>query len=81
MTDSSEPDGPARRSEQGRAHRIRRIKRWVACIESTPADEWVPQQNRVVDSQLDAARESGLSAEHFLRVERAGAGRTADGDS
>lgn len=81
MTDSPEPDGPAERSEQRRARRVRRIKRWVAYIESTPADEWGPQQNRVVDSQLDAARESGLSAEHFLRVERAGAGRTADRDS
>lgn len=80
MSDSSTPEGPAESGDERRTRRIRRAKRWVEYIESTPAAEWGPQQNRVVDSQLEAAREAGISATHHRRVERAAERRADEGN-
>lgn len=72
MEDSEEREALAAKRERNRAERIERVKRWVEYIESTPVEVWGPQQNEIVNSQLEAARNSGLSAEHYRRVEEAG---------
>jgi hypothetical protein len=44
------------------------IRRWVEFIEEHPPEVWGPQQNRLIESQLQSARESGLDAEHYRRI-------------
>ncbi|GGL64944.1 hypothetical protein [Halocalculus aciditolerans] len=41
----------------------------MARSRSTPPEQWGPEQNAVVNGQVDAARESGPSAAHRERVE------------
>lgn len=72
MTDSNERDALAAKHERNREQRLSEIKRWVEYVESTPADTWGEQLNRLVDSQLDAARDAGLTAEQYQRVAAAG---------
>lgn len=72
MKDSEEREALEAKRERNRDERIQRVKQWVEYIKSTPVEEWGPQQNRVVNSQLDSAQNSGLSVEHYQRVEAAG---------
>lgn len=72
MTDSNERDALAAKHERNREQRLVEIKRWVEYVESNPAETWGEQLNRLVDSQLDAARDAGLTAEQYERVEAAG---------
>lgn len=72
MSNSERPDTLADKHEHDREGRLEHIKFWVAFIEDHPPDVWGPQQNALVDSQLQSARESGLDAAHYRRVERAG---------
>ena len=61
MSDSNEPDSRLStddRSEQ----RVERIKRWVDYIRREPPETWGPQQNAVVNDQLDAAERVRVSA-------------------
>lgn len=74
MSDSNELDALAEKHERIREQRIEAVKRWVEYIKEHPPEVWGPQQNRVVNSQLQAARESGLDAEHYRRVRDAGEG-------
>jgi len=62
----------AARRERNDEQRIEAVKRWVAYIQEQPAESWGDQQNRLVNSQLESARQSGLDAEHYRRVDRAG---------
>jgi hypothetical protein len=48
------------------------IKRWVGYIKTHDSDEWGDQRNRLVDSQLESARQSEIDVEHRRRVARAG---------
>ena len=52
--------------EKRREQRIEAIKRWVEYIEENPPEVWGPQQNALINSQLEAARKSGISAEQYL---------------
>lgn len=72
MKDSGEREALADKRERNREQRIERVERWVEYIKSTPVEEWGPQQNEVVNSQLEAARESGLSVAHYRQIEQAG---------
>ncbi|MFB6219864.1 MAG: hypothetical protein ABEH90_00370 [Halolamina sp.] len=72
MNDSSEPDALDEKRERNRQQRLRAIKRWVEYIETHDPEEWGAQQNRLVNSQLESARQSDVDAEHRQRVERAG---------
>jgi hypothetical protein len=54
--------------ERDREQRIEGIKRWVEYIESEPPETWGPQQNAVVDDQLEAAQSLRTSAAHHRRV-------------
>lgn len=67
MTDSTDPDLDAKH-ERNRERRIEAVKRWVEYIKSEPVEVWGPQQNAIVNGQLDAAQSADLSAEHQQHV-------------
>lgn len=71
MNDSKLREALDDKRERNREHRIESIKHWVEFVGENPPEVWGPQQNRLVDSQLRSARESGLDADHYRRVERA----------
>lgn len=48
--------------------RLFTVKRWVEYIESKPPETWGPQQNAVVDDQLEAAQSGQTSASHYRHV-------------
>ena len=72
MTDSDLRDRLDEKHERDRELRLDAIRRWVEFIEEQPPEVWGPQQNRLIESQLQSARESGLDAEHYRRVKEAG---------
>ena len=72
MTDSDLRDKLDEKHERNRELRLDAIRRWVEFIEEHPPEVWGPQQNRLVNSQLQSARESGLDADHYRRVKQAG---------
>lgn len=72
MTDSNRPETLDAKRDRNREQRIEAIKRWVAYIETHEPDEWGEQQNRLVNSQLEAARQSGVDVDRRRRVKRAG---------
>lgn len=72
MSDSELLDALAAKHERDREQRIKSIKHWVRFIKDNPPEIWGSQQNKLVNSQLQSARETGLKAEHYRRVEEAG---------
>lgn len=68
MHDSSRSEDLAAKHERNRQERLEGIVRWVEYVRDNPPEVWGPQQNRLVNSQLESARETGLSAEHERRV-------------
>lgn len=72
MSDSNARDDLEAKHERNRQHRVNSIKRWVAFIKTHDADEWGPQQNRLINAQLESARQSDLDIDHRRRVARAG---------
>jgi len=72
MSDSNTHDDLEAKQERNRQQRVKSIKRWVDFIKTHDADEWGDQQNRLVDSQLESARQSDIDIEHRRRVARAG---------
>lgn len=78
MSDSDELDALEKKHERIREQRLEAVKRWAEYIKEKPPEVWGPQQNKVVNSQLQAARESGLDAEHYRRVRNAGEGERED---
>lgn len=75
MTDSDLRDALDEKHARNREQRLAAVKHWAAYIEDNPPEVWGPQQNSLVDSQLESARALGLDAEHYRRIERAGRGR------
>jgi hypothetical protein len=73
MSDSNACERLDATRERDREQRIEGIKRWVEYIESEPPETWGPQQNAVVDGQLDAAQSVGASASHQQHVTDAAA--------
>lgn len=68
MNDSNARDSLEAKHDRNRELRIESIKRWVEYIESEPPETWGPQQNAVVDGQLEAAQSVQTSAAHQQRV-------------
>ena len=68
MTDSNEHEALAAKQECNRNRRIEGIKRWVQYIQDEPPEIWGPQQNTLIDEQLEAAQSTDLSASHHQRV-------------
>ncbi|MFB6176473.1 MAG: hypothetical protein ABEI99_04900 [Halobaculum sp.] len=66
---SEEPDDPlADRREQNRREGLESVYRWVEYIQNNPPEVWGPQQNRIVESQLESARETNLSVDHEQEI-------------
>lgn len=78
MNDSELRDALDEKRERDRANRLAAIKRWVAYVEEQPPEVWGEQLNTLVEAQLEAAREAGVSAEQYERVERAGREHRSD---
>lgn len=78
MTDSNGLDDLEAKRERNRQQRIEAVKRWVEYIKTHDADDWGEQQNRLVNSQLESARQSDLDIEHRRRVDRAGRDRSRE---
>lgn len=76
MNDSERSDLDAKH-ERNRQERLAGVVRWVEYVREQPPAVWGPQQNAVVDSQLESARETGLSSDHVRRV-REGAAALAE---
>ncbi|WP_226021935.1 hypothetical protein [Halomicrobium salinisoli] len=68
MTDSNVRDYIDGKHARDREQRIEAIKRWVDYIKSEPPEKWGPQQNAVVDGQLEAAQNAQASADHQQHV-------------
>ncbi|MFB1065059.1 hypothetical protein [Natrinema sp. H-ect4] len=68
MSDSNAREHLDAKHERNREQRIEGIKRWVEYIESEPPETWGPQQNAVVNDQLDAAKSVRTSAAHQQHV-------------
>jgi len=68
MTDSNARERLDSKHGRDRQRRIEAIKRWVEYIRSEPPETWGPQQNAVVDGQLDAARAAEATAAHRQRT-------------
>ncbi len=71
MTDSDERNRLVEKHDRNRGQRLQAVKRWARYIRTHPAERWGPQQNRLVNAQLQAAREADLSVEHRQRIDEA----------
>lgn len=67
MNNSNRPED-SRPDTSGRAQRIEAIKTWIEYIESEPPETWGPQQNAIVNGQLEAAQRADLPVSHRQRV-------------
>lgn len=76
MSDSTARDSLEEKHEQNRQQRIVAIKRWGEYIETHDVDEWGNQQYRLIDSQLESARQPDIDVEHRQRVAEAGRDRS-----
>ena len=86
MSDSNAPEHLDAKHERNCQQRIEGIKRWVEYIKSEPPETWGPQQNAVVNDQLDAAQSVQTSASHQQHVKDVAAeiieaSDKSDGDS
>lgn len=68
MSDSNATEHLDEKHECDRERRIEAVERWVAYIQSEPPETWGPQQNAVVDAQLESARNVQMSASHHQHV-------------
>ena len=73
MSDSTVPDKLDAKHDSDRQQRIEGIKRWVEYIKSEPPETWGPQQNAVVNDQLDAAQSVQKSASHQKHIKNVAA--------
>ena len=71
MSDWDELEALAAKHERNREQRLQAVKRWVRYIQEHPPEEWGEQQNKLVNSQLESARESGIDLAHYRRIEDA----------
>lgn len=68
MNDSPNFDGLDAKHERNRSERMEAVVRWAEYVRAEPPEVWGPQQNVVVDSQLESAQATGLDADHEQRV-------------
>jgi len=78
MSDSRQSDGRAANAEANRGARLDAVARWAAYVREQPPSVWGPQQNELVNAQLESARAADLSAAHRRRVAAFGEAMTAD---
>lgn len=69
MNDSDPSDAdPTATGDSVRAPRYEQVVRWAEYIRDTPVAVWGPQQNAVVNGQVDSARAVDVSAEERERI-------------
>jgi len=68
MNDSGQSDRLDEKQRRNRRDRLERVRRWAEYVRDEPPEDWGPQQNAVVDAQLESAREADLSADHLERI-------------
>lgn len=68
MPDSNPSDPLAQKQERNSEERLEGILRWVEYIREQPPEVWGEQQNRLVNSQLESARESSRSPDQERRI-------------
>ena len=69
MTDSKPPDTDPNRDEgPDRPPRYEQVFRWAEYIKENPPEVWGPQQNAVVNGQIESARAVDVSAEDRERI-------------
>lgn len=76
MSDSELRDELDEKHEGDRERRLERVVRWAQYIQNNPPEVWGEQQNALVDSQLQSARETDLDAEHYRRIKSLGEDRS-----
>jgi hypothetical protein len=73
MSDSNTRERLDTKHQRDRERRIEAIKRWVEYIEAEPPETWGPQQNAIVNDQLDAAQHVESSASYQRKVKKVAA--------
>ncbi|WP_123619493.1 hypothetical protein [Halorubrum sp. CSM-61] len=70
MNDSepSDADPTVTGGDSARAPRYEQVVRWAEYVRDTPVTVWGPQQNAVVNGQIDSARAVDVSAEERKRI-------------
>lgn len=60
MSDSNRSDRLAAKHDQNRQERLDGTRQWVEYMREQPPEVWGSQQNELVNSQLESARETAL---------------------
>ena len=69
MTDSRTSDADSSpKGERGRPPRYDQVRRWAAYIQTHPPEVWGPQQNAVVNGQLESAQAVAVSAAERAQI-------------
>lgn len=68
MPDSNPSDALADKRERNLQERLDGIRRWAEYIREQPPEVWGAQQNRLVNSQLEGARETDRSPGEERRI-------------
>ena len=70
MSDSRTPEEGSSDADGGpeRPPRYEQVIRWAEYIKTQPPEVWGPQQNAVVNGQIESARAVDVSAEDRMRV-------------
>ncbi len=63
------PDSPTSEADTpSREPRFEAVVRWAEYIQENPPEVWGPQQNAVVDGQIDSAAAVGRTPEEIERI-------------
>jgi hypothetical protein len=64
------PDSPTSEADMpSREPRFKAVVRWVEYIQDNPPEVWGPQQNAVVDGQIDSAAAVERTPEEIGRIQ------------
>lgn len=75
MSDSKAPEELRDKHQRNQQERLDAVKTWARYVKEQPVEVWGPQQNRIIESQIESARNSNIDIEHRLRVAGAGTER------
>lgn len=78
MGDSDRLEELRAKHERNREQRLEAVKDWAQYVREQPVEVWGPQQNALVDSQIESARASDIDIDVRLRVADAGRDRRPD---
>lgn len=71
MSDSDHLEALRAKHERNREARLQAVREWARYVREHPVEVWGPQQNALIDSQLESAQAADIDIEHRLRVEAA----------